>query len=107
LCVKLVIYKNTRISFRGVHIYCPIWVKFGPRDLQIMLLVIFECRENRRMECLIFITGANGIHLCVYREICDLSRVLSALQYVYRVAEDTICIIIATIEAYRTPRLIG
>ena len=45
-------------------------------------------------------------YVCTVK-VCDLSRVLSPLQYVYRVAEDTICVIIAAIEAYRTPRLIG
>ena len=29
-------------------VYFPILVKFGLRDLQIMLLAIFECRANRR-----------------------------------------------------------
>jgi len=46
------------------------------------------------------------IYVCTVKA-CDISRVQSALQYVYRVAEDTICIIIATVEAYRAPRLIG
>jgi hypothetical protein len=46
------------------------------------------------------------IYVCTVKAF-DISRVKSALQYVFRVAEDTICITIATIEAYRTPRLIG
>jgi len=46
------------------------------------------------------------IYVCTVKA-CDTSRVKSALQYVYRVAEATICIIIATIESYRTSRLIG
>jgi len=43
------------------------------------------------------------MYVCTVKA-CDISRVQSALQYVYRVAEGTICIIIATIDAYRTPR---
>ena len=46
------------------------------------------------------------IYVCTVKA-CGISRVKSPLQYVYRVAEDTICIIIATMEAYRTPRLIS
>jgi hypothetical protein len=35
---------------RTFHVYCPIWVKFDVRDMQIMFLSIYEFLKNRRRE---------------------------------------------------------
>ena len=46
--------RKNRISIHPVHIYCPIWVKFGIRDQHTLLLSIYECREKRRKKSLFF-----------------------------------------------------
>ena len=70
-----------RISVRTFHIYCPIWVKFGvERDLQVMLLSIYEFPTNRHRGRPYFLTGVNELHLRRFKNhqllgiLCVLSR---------------------------------
>jgi len=48
-------------SYLPCHIYCPIYVKSGIIHLHVMLLGIFDSRENRRKEGGAFLMGANDI----------------------------------------------
>jgi hypothetical protein len=42
----------------GFHIYCQIWVKFSPH---IVLLNMYEFRENQLVESCLFLVGLNEI----------------------------------------------
>jgi len=43
-----------KISIYPVHIYCPIWVKFGIRDRHSVLLSIYEFREKAHKKSVFF-----------------------------------------------------
>jgi hypothetical protein len=42
--VKTIIYLRASMNFiRTLHIYCPIWVKFGITDVDKILLIFTSC----------------------------------------------------------------
>lgn len=66
---------------RTFLVYSPIWVKFGVRDLHLILLRICEFRKNRLEECCTFLVGVNEIsyiYACTMKPH-DPSKVKNAL----------------------------
>jgi hypothetical protein len=49
-------------SIRAYHIYCPIWVQYSVRDLDVTLLSLCGLRENWHIESRVF------LHLRIDRE---------------------------------------
>lgn len=55
--VRAVFYLNAKINFYPY--FCPIWVKFGRRDLYVKLLSACEFREKRQREGITCLKGVN------------------------------------------------
>jgi hypothetical protein len=60
--------KGVKAFLSVFSIFCLIWMKFGKRDLNIILLSTCEFRENRIRGGSIFLRGVMKLYLCVYRE---------------------------------------
>lgn len=50
-------------------------MKFSIRDMNIMLLSIFDCCENQRRDCHTFVTDVNKIPVFVYHGVCYICKV--------------------------------
>jgi hypothetical protein len=74
------------------HVFCPIWLGFGTRDLHVMVFDICEFRENRRRVARAAVTGvdkiASGVCTVTLR---DILKVKSG--YVKSVYCVTVCFI--------------
>jgi hypothetical protein len=64
------------ISMRTFRMYCPIWVKFGTRELRVLLLSICDFVKIGAMKTIL--GGAQMEYLRVYRDT-DTLNVMNTL----------------------------